>query len=531
MLTPTQVVFVLSLLSALIGALLLTPVVRGLSRRFGFVDKPDGGRKNHATAVALGGGVAVFLSTVIAAGFAFSLGEWMDVDIWQKPDEPVLFGILVASALTVLLGLLDDKFAMRGRHKLLGQVAITSVLIGSGLEIEKFTVFGSEIHLGAFSIPFTMFWLLGAINAINLIDGIDGLASSVGFVLCLTIAVISGFLHQFAEGVIVVALAGSLLGFLRYNFAPASIYLGDAGSMLIGMLIGSIAIHTSVKAPAAFAMAVPVAIWSIPILDSAAAILRRKLTGRSVFAADRGHLHHSLLVKGWSVRQASLFIALACATTCLGAVLSVVFENEFWALAMVASVVTLLVFTKTFGHIEFALVRRHIPIVSRQKSGEDKANGHRAHSIQLQGAREWDNLWAAIVESAEAYQLIRARLTIDIPAIHESYYASWRSNRPIATATESVWRLHLPLSVSGERVGQLELRGFAEEGQSSLTLTTQALEYLEPLEDDIRRIREDIEEEHDASFPARSLTRLMPTGPGLGNSGDLASPHPLESGA
>src|SRR5690606_27287591 len=115
---------------------------------------------------------------------------------------------------------------------------------------------------------------------------------------------------------------------LRYNFAPASIYLGDAGSMLIGLMCGSIAVQANAKSTAAMAFAVPLAVWLVPILDSFAALIRRKLTGRSMFTADRGHLHHSLLVRGWTVQQAAMFIALISATTCLSAVLSFYLQDE-----------------------------------------------------------------------------------------------------------------------------------------------------------------------------------------------------------
>jgi UDP-GlcNAc:undecaprenyl-phosphate GlcNAc-1-phosphate transferase len=337
-----------------------------------------------------------------------------------------------------------------------------------------------------------LLWLLGAINAINLIDGIDGLASSVGVVLCLTFAAIMSWKGDAAETVIMLALAGALLGFLRYNFAPASVYLGDAGSMLIGLLIGTVAINSSTKSAATVALAVPVAVWSVPILDSAAAILRRKLTGRSLFAADRGHLHHSLLVRGWSVRQAVLFIGLISAATCISAILGIYFRNELVGLIMVFAIMVFLIVTETFGHIEFALVKDQfrsssLPFLRRANDAH-----FRESRIQLQGARQWEKLWAAIVESADDYQLTRLKLIIHIPSLHEDYFATWNASRDRRSGSERNWQISHPLVVNDEIVGNLEIAGAAK-SKSTVGQMIHVLDFLEPIEEDIEYIMREIQ--------------------------------------
>jgi UDP-GlcNAc:undecaprenyl-phosphate GlcNAc-1-phosphate transferase len=339
-----------------------------------------------------------------------------------------------------------------------------------------------------------LFWLLGAINAINLIDGIDGLASSVGLVLCATIAAITLWQGYVFETLVMLSLAGALLGFLRFNFAPASIYLGDAGSMLIGLLIGGIAIHSSLKSAATVALAVPIGVWAIPILDSMAAILRRKLTGRSFFAPDRGHLHHSLLVRGWTVRQAVLFIGLICATTCLSAVISVYFGNELIALLTVAAVVIFLIATQTFGHIEFALVKERLRSHGLSlSSGTNRGQSlpHESH-IHLQGAREWDKLWMAIIEPMQDYQVIRLKLVIRIPALHEDYFASWDATQEHKERTERSWQMEYPITVRDEVVGHMEIEGIASK-DATLPQMQQVLNFLEPLEEDVQHIMEEIQ--------------------------------------
>ena len=271
----------------------LTNFVGLLARNWGFVDRPDGHHKSHGREVALGGGLAVFL----AASITFTV-EYLSSSPLRnvlEEESPYLSGLLMAGAWIVGVGLYDDRFGMRGRYKLLGQLIAALIVIYSGLVIEKFAVFEQVIELGWFSIPFTIFWLLGAMNSLNLLDGIDGLATTIGIILCATISIMALIFGQQAVAVVGAVFTGSLLGFLRFNFPPAKIFLGDAGSMLIGLVVGTLAIGGSFKGPATVALAAPLAIWALPIFDSVAAIMRRKLTGRSIYATDRGHLHHRLL--------------------------------------------------------------------------------------------------------------------------------------------------------------------------------------------------------------------------------------------
>lgn len=520
MIDPIYVTYALAISAGLIAGLVATPIVRALARRVNFVDKPDAGRKLQESAVALGGGVAVYVAMLVGIAVSFAFARSYGIDILgfkaYGPDRPVFLALLQASVLTVLLGLIDDRFGLRGRWKLLGQIGITALLVNSGLRIDGFGFMGEKVVLAEWvAWPVTMVWLLVTINAINLIDGIDGLASSVGTVLCLTVAAITALLGHHAEAFIVLALAGALLGFLRYNFAPASIYLGDTGSMLVGLVVGAIATHTSVKSPAAIAMAVPLAVWSIPILDSSAAILRRKLTGRSLFAADRGHLHHSLLTRGWTVQQASLFITLICATTCLSAVLSILWGNELIALGIVLAVVMFLISTKTFGHIEFALIRERFRNSAPGLAGDSDAKPTgRQTAIRLQGSREWDKLWEAMVEAAESQGLVQMKLSINIPALHEVFYANWKTPNLSADIAENTWALQHPLMLDGQKVGHLELAGLTvADGASTPTQLISVLDYFEPIEDDIRRIREQIRVEHQPADGRGSLMNVRAIAP------------------
>lgn len=486
----------LSLVMGIGISLLLTPLVRRLAIRINFVDRP-GGRKIQAKPVALGGGIAVFGATIITIICAYLFADFTVRYTFFGNDSRMLTGLLIASAATLLLGLYDDVANLRGRYKLLGQLLITGLLVYIGFRIENFTLFGRSFELGWMVIPFSMFWLVGSTNAINLLDGIDGLASSLGMVLCLTFAAINGYYGHFPETIVMLALAGALLGFLRYNFAPASIYLGDAGSMVIGLVIGSIAVQTHCKTPAFIAMVIPVAVWSIPIFDSVAAVLRRRLTGRSIFAPDRGHLHHSLLTRGWSVRQASLFISLICATTCLSAVLGVIWKSEWIVVATVVAVIIFLISTKTFGHIEFALLRERF----RQhglafRSDETNHSMPRHGTVRLQGSHEWERLWESLVESADSYSLTKLQLTIHMPAVHEAFYANWKAPKNKSIDSDTLWKMTHPLMIEDEVVGKLDIAGIADGTSSSTTAQiSNVLEFLEPIEEDLCRIRTTLREQ------------------------------------
>ncbi|WP_425396271.1 glycosyltransferase family 4 protein [Aeoliella sp.] len=517
MLDSTILLYLIAGVGSFLVSLILTPIVRETSKKFGFVDRPDRRRKAHKEPVALGGGAAVFLSMVLAMAIVFVVASLYGVSLATPWNSLPLGCLLIGATSIVALGLIDDLKGMRGRYKLLGQLAIAGLLIWSGVRIEGFTAFGYPINLGWFAIPGTLFWLVGTTNAVNLIDGIDGLAGGVGFILCVTLAAICGWQGNVALAAIVLALSGALLGFLRYNFAPATIYLGDAGSMLVGLVCGTIAVLANGKSSAAMAFAVPIAVWSIPILDSFAALLRRKLTGRSMFAPDRGHLHHSLLVRGWTVQQASLFIALICATTCLSAVLSIYLKKEWIALVTVAAVMVFLVSTKTFGHIEFALLKGRMSRFANSLATNESTNGAsiRESSLQLQGSREWNKLWTAIVEAADNYNLCRIKLTIDIPLLHESFYASWETSRNL-DSDATLWRLTHPLVVDGDQVGQMDITGETKPDARGSTLNQigQVLDFLEPIEEDIRYIRENIKADelsmHSVRIPNETLADSSP---------------------
>lgn len=463
----------------------LTNFVGLMARRYGFVDRPDGHHKSHNREVALGGGLAVFL----AAAITFAV-EYLSSSPLQKlsHNAPFLWGMLLAGIWIVVLGLIDDHVGIKGRYKLLGQLFAALIVIATGLQIDAFVVFGFKVELGMLSIPFTVFWLLGAMNSLNLLDGIDGLATTIGIILCATISIMALLVGQAAVAIVAAVFVGTLIGFLRFNFPPASIFLGDAGSMLIGLVVGTLAIGASLKGPATVALAAPLAIWALPMFDSFTAILRRKLTGRSIYATDRGHLHHRLMAMFGKNTRVLAVVAVCCAVTCAGALLSTFTHNDLLALGSVVAVVCILIATQAFGNVEVTMLASQIKslglLLFRGKST-------RAVSFRLQGSRKWDLLWQSLIEFAEKMQLIEMMLDLNLASVQESYHASWR--RPNQCERRERWRTEIPIFMDQHVVGHLTVSGTRQLGTSCCEAISQLMDLLEPLESEIVALAENRE--------------------------------------
>lgn len=448
--------------SALVG-LWATSLIRRIAPRIGLVDRPDARRKIHTREVPLGGGLGVFCGALagLALGYFFVPGEW-SAQLVARSTE--FWGLLFAAVCVVAVGLVDDRFGLRGKHKLLGQTAAALCAVLAGLQAEEIVVLGWRIEFGVFAIPFSVFWLLGAMNALNLIDGADGLASSVGVVLCASIGGMALLLGHPAEAFVAVCLAGALVGFLRYNLPPASIYLGDAGSMLIGLVAGALAIFGSFKGAATVSLSAPLAIWAIPILDSTLAIVRRKFTGQSIYATDRGHLHHCL--QGLGIRNWKLIVLTAalCTLTGFAAVISVALRNDAAAIIGASVVAVSLVVSRVFGHSEVRLLVAHTRLLAQKfdrlwMGKRSLSRTTRQTNLSLQGDREWGTVWEYLTEIAQQEQYSDVQLNLSAPWLHESYFARWSDDRRSGEKANA-WRIDAPLTAQGRCIGRLTVAGF-----------------------------------------------------------------------
>jgi UDP-GlcNAc:undecaprenyl-phosphate GlcNAc-1-phosphate transferase len=438
-------------------ALVLTPVARRLARRVGLVDRPDGARKTQTEPIPVAGGLVVLISVGLALAVVYFTPWWGSLS--QLAGELPLLGLLAGSVGICILGVADDCGRLRGRHKLLGQMVIVAIVIGSGVIVRQVECFGWRIELGVMASPFTAFLLLGAINSLNLIDGMDGLLSCVGAISCASLAAMAALGGHLEAAIVTLALAGALLGFLRYNFPPASIYLGDAGSMLIGLVIGVLAIQTSLKHGAIVALTAPVGLLAIPFFDTAAAILRRKLTGRSIYTTDRGHLHHCLLRQGWSTRWTLLLISLLCLITAIGTLVSLALRNEMVAVVSVLSVLGVLVAGRLFGHAELRLLVKRLAAIGASLTRFPSQGQGRGYEVHLQGTIDWGSLWSAIHIRSSELGLRSVRLDINLPALHENYHASWHQPADDGGAAEDAWRAEIPLTMRGRTFGRIAVTG------------------------------------------------------------------------
>lgn len=441
-------------------SLVAVPVVRRLAHAVGLVDRPDAERKLHDKPIALAGGLAIYASVFLAFGLTILIDRWDGIaDLGFVQSR---WYVLFTAAMAILLvGLADDRFSLRGRQKLLLQFLIVSVLVGSGTMVDKIGLFGYNLPLGMFSIPVSILWLLVAVNALNLIDGADGMATTAGCVICAGLAALSLSQGSILSCIACIAMAGALLGFLVFNKPPASIFLGDAGSMMIGLFVGVLAVWSGVKESTALASA-PVAILAIPLFDSVAAILRRRLTGRSIYATDRAHLHHLLQAKYGPVGMLGIVAGL-CLVTTTPSVLSVIWDMPWLASLGVVTAIGILVGTRSFGHSEFSLLAsRGTHFLKSLFSGSRRWHDQtHCRSVLLQGQGRWDTIWEPLVEFARSHGLASVKIDLSLPWLHEGYHATWHSLKMPEKAHQLSIRLplfvHRAADGTQAPIGRLEI--------------------------------------------------------------------------
>jgi len=289
-------------------ALVITPVVIWLARQLNIVDVP-GMRNVHVKPISHIGGVVIFLSMMsLTVGVLFLSNVIGDA---FRDILPKLIVLLCAAAFIFFVGLIDDirTKGLRARIKFLAQLAAAIAVCVVGIRIKSVTVADwLTLDFGWFSWPLTLLWIVGITNAINLSDGLDGLAAGVSAVACGVIAIFATHSGQVVMAVLMLALLGSLTGFLFFNFNPAKIFMGDCGSMFLGFTIASSSVMCATKSSALVGLALPVLVLGIPIFDTLFSMLRRFLERRSMFAPDRSHFHHRLLDLGLKQRHAVIVI-------------------------------------------------------------------------------------------------------------------------------------------------------------------------------------------------------------------------------
>ena len=324
----------LTLLAAL-GVGILAPTMRRIGFAVGAVDRP-GHRKVHANEVSRLGGVAVWGAVGCAVWIAAATGV---LDGATFTSVRVTWPLLATGAgLLVLVGVVDDVRGLRARTKLLAQGVAAILVASAGCVIREATnpITGASIDLGVFAVPVTLAWVIGVTNALNLIDGLDGLAAGVGLIVAGTLALISFTTGRPDVALLAGILAGALVGFLYFNFNPATIFLGDSGSLFLGYALAVLSLESAHKGATAVLVMAPILALGVPLMDTTLTVVRRLVSSGSLMQPDRDHIHHRLIALGLSHRRAVLVLYGACFLGNVAAVFSVRAATRDTALVAVA---------------------------------------------------------------------------------------------------------------------------------------------------------------------------------------------------
>jgi UDP-GlcNAc:undecaprenyl-phosphate/decaprenyl-phosphate GlcNAc-1-phosphate transferase len=420
--------------AALLFTLALTPACRTVCWRLGWVDQP-GFRKVHQYPVPRTGGIAIFL------GYAAALCLLRLAPLrGASPYAGLLSGawaLLPAILAAFVTGLLDDLLGFKPWMKLVGQVIAAALACNAGVQIRSLG--GHSIGGAWWHIPLTLFWLVACSNAFNLIDGLDGLAAGIGL-----FATATAFLSALLSGNGALALAtapllGALLGFLPYNFNPASIFMGDCGSVTVGFLLGCFGVIWSQKSATLLGMTAPLIALAIPLLDTILAIARRFLARRPVFGADRGHIHHRLLARGLTPRRvAYVLYAFAGMAACLSLLLSSA-GSHFGGIALVAFCAVVCLAIHYLGYEEFGAARRLIfGGIFRRVLNANLSISQLEHAVQAAGSL--DECWGALLDTSRGFGFSEASL----------HFGARRFDARLVEADPAeCWNLRIPLNHSG----------------------------------------------------------------------------------
>lgn len=294
------------LLSSVISWI-FTPAAKRIAFKLGAIDVPRDKRRVHKRPIPRMGGLSIYVS-FLTCSLVFS-----------RFDKTVI-GIMLGGTLILIMGILDDIKSLKPFQKLLFQIGAAIILILFNIKVENITVpffaKGGTIDIGYVGILVTILWVVGITNAINLIDGLDGLACGIGLISSLTLFGVALMSSRDMAVLLTVILSGACIGFLPYNFNPASIFMGDTGSQFLGFILAAISIQGALKSAAALAAAVPILALGLPIYDTLFSMVRRKINNRPIMEADRGHLHHRLMDMGFSQKQ--VVIIMYCLSGILG---------------------------------------------------------------------------------------------------------------------------------------------------------------------------------------------------------------------
>jgi UDP-GlcNAc:undecaprenyl-phosphate/decaprenyl-phosphate GlcNAc-1-phosphate transferase len=446
------ITYLIAFLLALTVSWALTLVVRNRAHAYGWLERASsGGRKIHQTAVPRLGGIAIVI------GFFAPLAALLVIDssvgTTYKASPDLIHGLFGGGVAIAALGLWDDFRGSGAGKKFTVQFAVAFGMWLLGFRIDALAgpILGGT-SLGIASLPITLIWIVGVINAMNLIDGLDGLAGGIAF-----FAVATNFVLAFARGdilmsLVMASLAGAVLGFLAFNFNPASIFMGDTGSMFLGFVLAVSSIKCSQKSDTAVALLIPILTLGLPIMDTLLAITRRALQRRPIFRADREHIHHRLMSRlAMSHRHAVLVLY---AMSCLFAViaLALAYANSAQSALLLGCVAVIVaVFMRKLDYVNLREVRR-LPVV-RSRNAQLRALV-KTSSDRLRAVRDVSEVWAALQPLAEGLELSSFALRLDVESHGAAGGLLFQLTRQAGTALAIEARLDI--SAANGKLGEIQ---------------------------------------------------------------------------
>ena len=425
----------------------LTPLLRAFARQRGLLDHALTARKIHGRPVPRLGGLAIVAAFYAPIAGLFLIDQGTGMGRILLADQTRALALLGGGLCVAALGLYDDLRGAGAFLKFGVQVCVAMALWKLGFRIEHLaTPFGAPVPLGSLALPITVLWMVGVVNAMNLIDGLDGLAGGVALFALGTTFAIAFVRGEAIMALFAAALSGGVVGFLFYNFNPASIFMGDTGSMFLGFVLAASSIWTNQKSSTAVALIVPVVALGLPIADTVLAIARRALHGRPLFSADKEHIHHRLLALGLSQRQAVMVLYGACTLLGLSA-LVLSYANS----AQTALVLSALSVVGFFAVRKLGVLQRPGPAPQPARTARAAV---RELSARLFEAQSQAQLWEASRPFAQAVGAARMSLAVHSPREHgERVTTLWQLG-------EGPCSLETAFAV-GDDAGRLEL-GFAD---------------------------------------------------------------------
>ncbi|MCP4377534.1 MAG: undecaprenyl/decaprenyl-phosphate alpha-N-acetylglucosaminyl 1-phosphate transferase [bacterium] len=405
---------------AMLLALIATPLMVRAARSWKVLDRP-GTRKVHSVAIPRLGGVAVFVALVIPV-VVLQLFDTHFTRILSDPSSYVrhvhVLALLVTGGIVFAIGLVDDMVGMGVRTKLVAQITAAAIACSMGIRIDYIGLSeDSIIEFGWWAWPLTILWVVSVTNAVNLIDGLDGLAAGISLIACSVLLVFAIHTQNVTMMVLMAAILGSLTGFLFFNFNPAKIFLGDCGSMFLGYFLATASVMCSMKSAALVGLALPAVALGLPIFDTLFSMLRRTLERRSMFAADRKHIHHRLIDMGLHQRHAVIIMyAITALAAGIGMLMILVKDAGGIALILIGALLPSLLVFRAVGAMR---IREAFFTFQRNRTIAREAKGQRRDSegirLRLQEAETLDQWWKALRRAAREMGFARMLIQLDLP--------------------------------------------------------------------------------------------------------------------